>query len=76
MDADAGSKHLSVDVKSQSRSVDWLTKHDEWRKVQADAVRANKDYGILVISNKLGENVAVIPMELLQILLDYMKDGR
>lgn len=67
MDGDLRSDELTIDVKLQTTSKDWHVKREEYLKVQNDAARANRDYGILAITNKLGETVYVIPEELFKV---------
>ena len=64
MDGDMKSENLTIDAKLQSKSKDWHIKHDEWAKVQADAARANREFGVLAIINKDDETVYVVPEEL------------
>lgn len=63
-DGDLKTSDLTIDVKLQTMSQDWRVKHEEFHKVQADAARANKNYGVLAITNKNGETVYVVPEEL------------
>lgn len=64
MDGDLRSDDLTIDVKMQSKSKDWHIKREEYLKVQNDAARGNREYGILAIQNSLGETVYVIPEDL------------
>lgn len=61
MDGDMKSSDLTIDVKLQSTSVDWHIKHDEFMKVQNDAIRGNREYGVLAVVNKNGETIYVVP---------------
>jgi hypothetical protein len=68
-DGDMGSRDLTIDVKLCSTTQDWPVKREEFQKVQGDAARANKNYGVLAMTNKLGETVYVIPEELFKEIL-------
>ncbi len=71
---DARADDITIDVKHQSTSKDWQVNRDEYLKVQNDALRGNRAYGVLAVTNKLDETVYVIPAELFNILLEYMKE--
>jgi len=63
-DGDLSTKRLTIDVKMQSKTLNPVIDRGEWLKVQEDAKRALKDYGVLAIVNKIGETFYVIPEEM------------
>ena len=63
-DGDMRTSEVTIDVKLCSTTIDWPVKREEMLKVQGDALRGNRKYGVLAMTNKLGETVYVIPEEM------------
>ena len=63
-DGDLSTADLAIDVKHQPTRSDAVILADEFKKIQNDAIRAGKEYGVLVIVNKDGDTYYVIPEEL------------
>lgn len=63
-DGDMRAEDVTIDVKLCSTTIDWPVKREEMLKVQGDALRGNRKYGVLAMTNKLGETVYVIPEEM------------
>jgi hypothetical protein len=74
-DGDLSTKRLTIDVKMQSKTLSPKIDRGEWLKVQEDAKRALKDYGVLVLVNKVGETFYVIPEEMFKEMVESEKDS-
>jgi hypothetical protein len=62
-DGDLTSEDLCIDVKKQIALSPHI-KMSDWDKVQADAVRTKKKYGVLIIKNATDEAFVVMPESL------------
>lgn len=74
-DGDLSTQRLTIDVKMQSKTLSPKIDRGEWLKVQEDAKRALKDYGVLAIVNKIGETFYVIPEEMFKEMVESEKDS-
>lgn len=63
-DGDLKTDDIIIDVKLQSTRKDPVIKTDEFLKVNNDAIRANKQHGVLCIENKDGLRFYVIGEDL------------
>lgn len=63
-DGDLKTEHLAIDVKMQSSRINPQINAEEFRKIQNDAARSGKEYGVLIIESKIGERFVVIPEDL------------
>lgn len=64
-DGDLHAKDIVIDVKLQSTRENPTIDVGEFEKVQGDANRIGKKYGVLEIVNKSGKKFVVIPEEML-----------
>jgi hypothetical protein len=69
-DADLQSENFAIDVKLQSTRKNPEIKLEEWRKLQNDALRANKPYSVLIIENSEGQRFVIMDEETFGAFLD------
>lgn len=63
-DGDLCTNDLAIDVKLQTKAINPTIKAEEFQKIQDDAERSGKEYGVLIIENSEGKRFVVIPEQM------------
>lgn len=71
-DGDIGNHCSLIDVKSTTRSTSWITEKSDLEKAQAQAHSHRKQYGIIVNENNQGEAIALMSLEDMTHLFQYL----